>query len=138
MKSSLSNVFLVAAVVASFVGVVSAASAIAAGDVTWPVVYCEHVSSRLCLVDREAGVGGSERVVAPLGGGVVLCAEEACAILQLLQARYNPCVYIPLPAHAILQQRITSPYLLAPSCSCCRHIALHAPTRTRAFVQMEF
>jgi hypothetical protein len=71
----------VAAGRAAAASVTRAASAIAAGDVTWPVVYCEHVSSRLCLVDREAGVGGSERVVAPLGGGVVLCAEEACASL---------------------------------------------------------
>lgn len=54
-----------------------AATAVTAGDATWPLLFTERGLNRLCLVDREADAEG-ERIVAPLGSSVVFCAASTC------------------------------------------------------------
>ena len=67
----------IAAARASIASTSQMESAVSRGDVMWPQLFTERALSKLCIVNREADICEGERVVAPLGGGVVFCAASA-------------------------------------------------------------
>lgn len=78
------STFTFATIAAARAGIASISqmeAAVVRGDVMWPQLFTERALSRLCIVDREAGICEGERVVAPLGSRVMFCAASAFARL---------------------------------------------------------